>query len=74
MKEQIPDDRSPLAAAMEWSVRLTTIAFEMALPAGGGYWLDHRVGTLPLFVVLGTMLGFATAMFHLMQIARQKSP
>ncbi len=65
------DDRSPLAIAMEWSARLMGISLEMALPAGGGVWLDLRLGTSPVFVILGAMLGFAVGMFHLMQIARQ---
>jgi len=72
MTDPEPDDRSPMAAAIEWSARLMTIGLEMALPAFGGYWLDHRFGTSPVFVVLGAMLGFALGMFHLMQIARQK--
>ena len=70
----MPDERSPIAIAMEWSARLTTIGLEMAIPAGGGYWLDLRIGTSPVFVILGAMLGFAAGMFHLMQIARQKGP
>jgi F0F1-type ATP synthase assembly protein I len=74
MTEHTPDDRSPVAIAMEWSARLMAIGFEMAIPAGGGYWLDLRIGTLPVFVILGVMLGFALGMFHLMQIARQKGP
>ena len=72
MTEQTPDDRSSMTAAMEWSARLTTIGLEMALPAGGGYWLDLHIGTSPVFVILGALLGFAVGMFHLMQIARQK--
>lgn len=57
--------------AIEWSTRLMAIGFEMALPAAGGYWLDRRIGTSPLFLILGAMLGFAAGMFHLLQIARQ---
>ena len=72
MKQDTPDDRSPFAAALEWSTRLTAIGLEMALPAGGGYWLDHRIDTAPVFVILGAMLGFATGMFHLLQIAKQQ--
>jgi F0F1-type ATP synthase assembly protein I len=69
-----PDDRPPMTIAMEWSARLMTIGLEMALPAAGGYWLDGRIGTSPVFVILGAMLGFAVGMFHLMQIARRQGP
>ena len=72
MKEETPDDRPPMALAIEWSTRLMAVGLEMALPAGGGYWLDLRNGTKPLFVILGAVLGFALGMFHLMQIARPK--
>jgi len=71
MDEKSPDDRSPMAIAMEWSVRLTTIALEMTLPVAGGYWLDGRVKTLPLFVIVGAVLGFVLGMYQLLQIARQ---
>ena len=40
MTDYKPDERLPIAIAMEWSARLMTIGLEMALPAGGGYWLD----------------------------------
>lgn len=70
MTKDNSDERSPMTLAIEWLARLTTIGLEMALPAGGGYWLDLRVGTAPLFVILGAILGFAAGMFHLMQIAR----
>jgi F0F1-type ATP synthase assembly protein I len=74
MTDYKPDERLPIAIAMEWSARLMTIGLEMALPAGGGYWLDLQLGTRPVFLILGAMLGFAVGMFHLMQIARQKNP
>ena len=50
------------------------IGLEMAIPPAGGYWLDLRVGTSPLFVILGAILGFVGGMFHLLQIAGQKGP
>ena len=72
MTKDTSDDRSPMAIAIEWSSRLIAIGLEMALPAAGGYWLDLRIGTSPVFVILGAMLGFAAGMFHLLQIARQQ--
>ena len=71
MDEKSPDERSPMAVAMEWSARLTTIALEMTLPAAGGHWLDGRAKTSPLFVILGAVLGFVLGMYQLLQIARQ---
>jgi F0F1-type ATP synthase assembly protein I len=74
MAQGNPDDRSPMTIALEWSARLMTIGLEMALPAAGGYWLDLRTGTSPLFVITGVILGFAVGMWHLLQIARQDDP
>jgi F0F1-type ATP synthase assembly protein I len=54
---------------MEWSSRLTTIGLEMVLPTVGGYGLDRVWGTLPVFLILGMILGLAVGMWHLMQLA-----
>ena len=41
----------------------------MVLPGLLGFWLDRRLGSLPLFVLLGVALGMTTAMIHLLRIA-----
>jgi uncharacterized protein YqgC (DUF456 family) len=74
MTQENTDDRPPLAIAMEWSARLTTIALEMALPPAAGHWLDGRTGSSPAFVIAGAILGFVLGMFHLMQMVRQNRP
>lgn len=73
MPELPPDDRSPMTVAMEWCALITTIGLEMALPAAGGYWLDDRLGTLPLFLLLGAAVGFAIGMIQLLHVARRES-
>jgi len=55
---------------MEWSSRLTTIGLEMLLPALGGYGLDSWIGTQPIFLLLGLLLGFAVGMLHLLQLTK----
>ena len=74
MTEDLPERRSPMAIAAEWSARMTTIGLEMALPALGGYWLDGRIGTTPVFVIIGALLGVAVGMLHLIQMVRQQEP
>ena len=64
-----PDDRSPLALAMGWVSRITTISLEMALPALLGYWADRWLETEPLFLVLGVIAGFSLGMWHLIKLA-----
>jgi F0F1-type ATP synthase assembly protein I len=71
LKKQL-DDRSALALGLEWSSRITTVAFEMVIPALAGYWLDHRLGVSPLFLILGAILGFVIGLYSLLQMTRPK--
>lgn len=69
--DRTPDDRSPMAQAMAWAARITTISLEMALPGLGGYWIDRRLGTKLVFTLIGVSLGMIVGGWHLMQITRQ---
>ncbi|HID23374.1 MAG TPA: AtpZ/AtpI family protein [Planctomycetaceae bacterium] len=69
MAKQSPfHDISGLTAAMRWVQVVTTVALEMALPPGLGYWLDQQWGSSPWLVCVGAILGFATGMRHLIQL------
>jgi len=48
---------------------VTTISLEMVLPGLIGYWIDRRLGTKLLFLVVGVILGFATGMWQLIKLA-----
>jgi len=63
-----PDDRSPIAVGMEWTTRIITIALEMALPGLAGYWVDQKLGTVVLFLILGVVLGFLAGIWHLIRL------
>ena len=67
-----PDDRSSLAVATAWASQVTTIALEMALPALVGHWIDGRLGTGALFLLLGTAFGFAAGMWHLLRLTAKR--
>ena len=62
-----------MAAASRWVSQITSIALEMALPVGAGYWLDRRWGTSPWFVLVGAALGLFTATASLMQLVNKES-
>lgn len=64
------DDRSAMAVAMEWSATIMTISAEMVVPGLLGYWLDQRLGTGVLFLLLGFALGGLLATLALMRIAK----
>ncbi len=68
------DGRSPLALAMEWSSRITTVVSEMLAPPLVGYWLDRRLGTGFLLMVLGLVVGFATGLYSLVKLTRPGGP
>lgn len=50
-----------------------TFAVAVALFVLGGIWLDHRLGTLPLFTILGTIVGIALASFWLWQQIKKQA-
>ena len=62
------DDRSPLAAALAWSSAIVTISLEMVIPGLIGYWLDQRLGTQVLFVLLGFAAGMVVFIWQLMRL------
>ncbi len=53
---------------MEWTSRITTISMEMVIPALLGYWLDQKLGTQAVFVLLGAIAGMTLGLWHLLQI------
>jgi ATP synthase protein I len=43
----------------------------IAVFTGGGYLLDWLVGTLPLFLLLGMLVGFGASLYYLFQALKQ---
>ena len=66
-------EHSPYAVGYEWSVRVSTIGLEMALPPVFGVWLDSKCGTLILFTVLGAALGMTTALIRLIRLGKEST-
>ncbi|MBN2578246.1 MAG: AtpZ/AtpI family protein [Pirellulales bacterium] len=66
------DSRSPLAVALEWSTRVTAISLQMVLPGVLGYWLDLRIGTKMVFLILGVFFGLASGLWSLIRLTREK--
>ena len=42
----------------------TTLAVTVLAGFGAGYWLDDRLSTRPIFLLLGSGLGIGAAMYH----------
>jgi len=67
------DDRSPMAIAFQWSATIMTISAEMVVPGLLGYWLDQRLGTRVLFLLVGFAIGGTLATLALMRIAKKRT-
>ncbi|TWU27348.1 AtpZ/AtpI family protein [Bythopirellula polymerisocia] len=64
------DNRSASAKAAEWASRIMTISLEMVLPGLAGYWLDNKLGSKGLFMILGFAAGSLIAFKQLLAIAK----
>ena len=42
-----------------------TLALSVLLFLGGGWWLDGRFGTAPLFTIVGTFVGAGAGFYHM---------
>lgn len=51
----------------------TTLAVTVLAGLGGGYWLDGRLGTRPLFLLLGGTLGLAAGLYDFVKTVTGKS-
>ena len=64
---------SPIAAAIAWVSRITTIALAMVAPGVVGGWLDKRLGTTWLGLV-GLAIGLAGGLALLVNLTKNGSP
>jgi hypothetical protein len=66
------DDRSQIAKAYQWATRIMIVSLEMVLPGIVGYWIDGRLGTRVVFMLVGFALGCTAATVHLIQLTRSE--
>lgn len=59
------DKRPPIAEAMRWVSRITSVALEMLVPGLIGNWLDQRWGT-SFLAPTGFAFGLVAATYHLL--------
>src|SRR5215471_11082121 len=71
MKAPPGDKRPPLAVAMEWVSRITTVVAEMVLPGLAGQWLDNRWGTT-FIALIGFSLGLTAWIPHFVAMTRPR--
>ena len=62
-----PDNRPPLAAALEWVSQITAIAVEIVGCIWLGRWLDGRLGSSH-WAVVGLIVGPLLGFYHLLTV------
>lgn len=62
-----------MAKAVAWSSEAISIAVEMVVPGLVGLWIDRKLGTVLVFLVLGVALGMTLALFHLVRLTKSVS-
>jgi hypothetical protein len=65
--------RSPLSVGIGLASKLSTLGFEFALPPLLGHYLDRRLGSAPVGLLIGMVLGFAVGIMHILRFAREAS-
>jgi len=74
--QDVTNDRpnlDPIAAAMEWVTKITTVGLEMVLPAVGGAFLDKRLST-NYWALVGLGFGVVFGIWHLLQMTKATRP
>jgi F0F1-type ATP synthase assembly protein I len=56
------------AAGLAWDLSWTML-FALLIPLFGGIWLDKKLGTAPLFILIGAGLGILAATVGVARIA-----
>lgn len=67
------NDPTPAVIASQWAARIMTVAAEMVLPGLLGYWVDNRLGTRVVFLLLGFGAGCSFGIWHLVRMTSRSA-
>ena len=67
------DHRSAKAKAYHKASQVLSICLEMIIPCCVGYWVDNRVGTLPILTLVGLALGMSLGIYGLVKLASSQA-
>lgn len=67
----VPDERRPYGPLLRLSALGLTMGLCIAIGAGAGLWLDHRLSSEPAALVVGFFLGTAAAFVQLLRATRE---
>lgn len=62
-----------MAVALDWSSTIISISVAMVVPGLAGYWLDGKLGTRFVFLLLGMVLGVVVGIWQLVRLTQKKT-
>ena len=68
------DDRSAVARGMSLSFQVLALAMSGAVPGLVGFWIDQKIGTRFLLLIVGLIVGFALMAYQLIYLVRRLAP
>ena len=76
-KEDLPEEEneiSALALGYIWSSRIISLSIEMGLITLGFFWVDKKLGTAPIFLIVGAALAIAVFFYRVIAMVPSSSP
>ncbi|MBM7585257.1 F0F1-type ATP synthase assembly protein I [Bacillus pakistanensis] len=64
-------NRRPYQAMALYTAILSQLVGALLIGIFGGRWLDREIGTEPLFLIIGLLLGLATGIYAMLRTVRQ---
>lgn len=64
------NDRSHIKAYALMSGILAQLVGSILVGIFGGQWIDNKVGTFPLFLIIGLLLGLGTGVYAMVRLIR----
>lgn len=65
-----PDKRAGWAIGIAWANQIIALCMEMALPALAGFWLDNKLGTKFILLLVGLGLGITAGIYGLIRLTK----
>ncbi|ANB59042.1 F0F1-ATPase subunit family protein [Anoxybacillus sp. B7M1] len=69
-----PKQRHPLQAIGLMSGIVSQLVGSILIGIFGGKWIDEKLGTEPIFLVVGLLIGLAAGIYAMFRLIRQYFP
>ncbi|SFB03787.1 MULTISPECIES: AtpZ/AtpI family protein [unclassified Bacillus (in: firmicutes)] len=65
------NNRHPFQAMALMSVILSQLVGSVLIGIFGGRWLDHQIGSEPIFLIVGLLSGLASGIYAMLALIRK---